>query len=279
MLSAIGHAVPEEGLAALRFWGQTGERSSAWMAAAEPVYFDPRHNHLCLFAIHADDLSLANLREIVEHLQETLGDDERYAFGRLGRCAYLRGDEPFATAALSPAAIDGRAPDEFMPQGEVAASHDRLLSELQMALHDHALNQQRVASGKRPVNSIWLWGGGSAPEEAARPIPSLVSDDPLFRGYWASCAGSIADWTDDFDDCLNAAPDGFVNVVPDEAAQSHHELMAMRLDRLRQLLRQGELSKLTLQCRDGLAVEIGKHDVWRFWRKVSPLLKEANNSV
>ena len=29
---------PQEGLAALRMWGQTGERPMAWIAAADPVY-------------------------------------------------------------------------------------------------------------------------------------------------------------------------------------------------------------------------------------------------
>ena len=277
VLGTIGHALPTEGLAALRFWGQTGERSGAWMAAADPVHLEPRLDHLCLYAFREDDISAANVRDLIDHLQETLGDDERYAFARLGRLAYLRGEEALATAAVSPDAIDGRAPDEFMPAGDVAAAHDLLLSELQMALHDHEVNQQRSANGKRVVNSIWLWGGGSAPEKDAREIPPLFADDPLFRGYWASCDGAIESWMGNLDETLRKAPDGFVAVAPGDTGLSESEPVAAFLEDLRLLLRRGDLRKLTLLCRDGLSVELGRYDGLRFWRKVSPLLLEANS--
>jgi hypothetical protein len=274
-LGEIGHDVPAEGLAALRFWGQTGERSGTWMAAADPVYLEPRLDHLCLYALRGDDISAADIRDLFNYLQETLGDDERYSFARLGRLAYLRGDEQVATAGMSPDAIDGCEPDKFMPAGDGAATHDLLLSELQMALHDHEVNRRRVASGKRAVNSIWLWGGGTAPDTEARLIPPLFSDDPLFRGYWASCDGEIDTWKGNFAACLDAAPDGFVAVVPDDADQSQSETMTACLDDMRKLHRRGDLRRLTLLCRDGLRIEISKGDALRFWRQVSPLLMEA----
>ena len=42
VLGVIAHALPAAGLAALRFWGQTGERSDAWIAAADPVHLEAR---------------------------------------------------------------------------------------------------------------------------------------------------------------------------------------------------------------------------------------------
>lgn len=277
VLGTIGHALPAEGLAALRFWGQTGERSGAWMAAADPVYLEPRLDHLCLYALRGDDIPAADLRALFNHLQETLGDDERYAFARLGRLAYLRGEEPIATAAISPNVVDGLAPDAFMPAGDDAAAHDLLLSELQMALHDHDVNQQRANSGQRLVNSIWLWGGGTAPQQELRQIPPLYSDDPLFRGYWNSCTGVVEPWNGNFNECLHSAPDGFVAVAPGENDPAQPEVMAACLEDLRDILKRGELRRLTLLFRDGLSVQLGKHDALRFWRKVSPLLLQASN--
>lgn len=277
VLREIGHTVPAEGLAALRFWGQTSERAGAWMAAADPVYLEARLDHLRLYAFRGDEISRPHLRELIDYLQETLGEDERYAFVRLGQFAYLRGHEPIATAAVSPCAVDGREPDEFMPAGDSATTHDRLLSELQMALHDHKVNQQRAASGRRPVNSIWLWGGGTAPEKDARPIPPLFANDPLFRGYWDSCTGVIETWTSNFDEVLSAAPDGFVTVAPDEIDLSPPEVMADCLESLRLILKRGDLRKLALLFHDGLKIEIGKTDALRFWRTVSPLLMAADD--
>ena len=278
VLGEIGHSVPATGLAALRFWGQTGERSGAWIAAADPVHLEARLDHLCLYALRGDDISRTELRDLFDYLQKTLGDDEGFAFARLGHLGYVHGQEPIATAAVSPDVVDGSAPDEFMPAGELAASHDQLLSELQMALHDHEVNQRRAASGRRPVNSLWFWGGGTAPEKGARPIPPLFADDPLFRGYWDSCSGAIESWNGSFDEALSIAPDGFVAIAPDEIDLSQSEAMAICLENLKAVLKRGDLRHLTLLFRDGLKIELGKRDVLRFWRKVSPLLMEAGDN-
>jgi len=59
--------------------------------------------------------------------------------------------------------VDGCQPMRFLPTGEDAPLWTRLLHELQMALHDHPLNQARQAAGQPPVNSFWPWGGGRLP--------------------------------------------------------------------------------------------------------------------
>ncbi len=279
VLRAISHSVPGQGLAALRFWGQSGERPGAWLAAADPVHLEARLDHLCLYALRGDDISRTDLRDLFDHLQKTLGDDERYTFARLGDFGYLHGHEPIATAAVSPDVVDGRAPDEFMPAGDHAVTHDHLLGETQMALHDHEVNQRRSLCGRRSVNSIWFWGGGIAPEKDALPIPPLFAHDPLFKGYWNSCTGHIDSWEGNFDDCLNKAADGFVAVVPDEIDYAQPEAMATCLENLRVILRRGDLRALTLLFRDGLKIEVEKKDAFRFWRKVSPLLMEAGNNA
>jgi hypothetical protein len=275
VLCEIGHSVPATGLAALRFWGQTGERSGAWIAAADPVHLEARIDHLCLYALRGFDISRRELRDLFDYLQKTLGEDERFVFARLGHLGYVHGQESMATAAVSPDVVDGCVPDEFMPAGEIAATHDQLLSELQMALHDHEVNQRRAASGRRSVNSLWFWGGGTAPEKDARPIPPLFADDPLFRGYWDSCAGAIESWNESLDEALSIAPDGFVAIVPHETRLTQPEAMATCLENLRVILKRGDLRQLTLLFRDGLKIELEKRDALRFWRKVSPLLMEA----
>lgn len=275
ILRAIGHEPPSQGLAALRFWGQTGERSGAWMAAADPVHLEARLNHLCLFAFELDAIPRSDLRELYEHLQQVVGDEDRFAFARLGPLIYLRCKEGIASAAVSPAVVDGLDPSEFLPAGEAAQVHDRLVSEMQMALHDHAVNLARESSGKRSVNSIWIWGGGIAPEAAMRAIPPVFSEDALVRGYWLSCHGVGHAWMEDFDAALERAPGGFVAVAPERKDRLPPDAMSDRLDRLRRLLQRGHLASLLLLFGDGLTIRISRHDAYRFWKSVSPMLKEA----
>ncbi len=53
--------------------------------------------------------------------------------------------------------------EDYLPQGEGAEILQQLANSAQMVLHDHPVNNKRVAAGKVPANSIWLWGEGRKP--------------------------------------------------------------------------------------------------------------------
>lgn len=74
-----------------------------------------------------------------------------------------RASVPVATTPL--AAIAGPI-HPFLPQGPHGATWRRWMSEMQMLLHDHAVNITREAQGLLPVTGIWIAGGGSLPRES-----------------------------------------------------------------------------------------------------------------
>lgn len=270
VLSAAGLSPVEEGLAALRLWGQTGDRPNVWVAAADPVYLEARLDHLCLYALAGAQWPGSDLQAIFDFLQKSLGDDTTFAFVRVGKYGYLRGDEAMATASVSAAAIDGQEPDEYMPSGESAAAYHRLSSEMQMCLHEHEINLRREAQGLMPVNSVWFWGGGKAPQQKAQQVPPLFGDDPLFKGYWESRTGVMEPWPGNFTRCLDVAVKDLVVVTP--ASDKDGDALAAYFNELRELLRTGRLNKLVLLFRDGLTAEVGRFDAFRVWRRLSELL-------
>ncbi len=270
VLSAIRLSPVEDGLAALRLWGQTGDRPNVWVAAADPVHLEARLDHLCLYALKGAQWPGSDLRAIFDFLQKSLGDDTSFAFVRIGKFGYLRGDETMATAMVSAAVIDGQEPDAFMPSGESAAGYHRLSGEMQMCLHDHEINLRREAQGLMPVNAVWFWGGGKAPQKTAQKLPPLFGDDPLFKGYWESCTGVTEPWPGNFARCLDIAIKDLVVVTP--ASSKGGDLLAAYFEELRELLKTGRLNKLVLLFRDGLTAEVGRFDAFRLWRRLSELL-------
>lgn len=269
---------PESGLAALRMWGQTGERPSAWICAADPVYLEPRLDHLCLHALTNNDVPPAELRPLIDHLQRVLADNTAYGFARISGCGYLSANAAIATATLPPGAIDQQKPDDYMPGGDTAAAYRSLISEIEMALHDHEINRQRELAGRPPVNSLWLWGGGVAPPQKTSPLPPLFGDDPLLKGYWHSNLGVAEPWAgasgvDGIRRCLQLSVGGFVAVVP-EALQDTDYLEGC-LRELRAAIRERRLSSLTLIFRDGIEVEVLDQHRFRLWHRRDPLLDET----
>jgi hypothetical protein len=243
------------------------------MAAADPVYLEPRLDFLWLHALAEDDISAADLGELIDHLQRTLGDDQRSGFTRIGAHSYLSTREAMATAEVSPAVVDQCNPGDYLPHGPAAAAYRNLLSEIEMALHEHGINQRRIAAGQQPVNSLWIWGGGAAPPEVSRYQPPLFANDPLLRGYWASASAPARDWPGGIAGCLDAASDGFVAVVPPH--QHGADLLLDILEKLRHALRTGRVSQLTLLFGDGLQANIRRSHVYRLWRRGRNLLSTA----
>lgn len=75
----------------------------------------------------------------------------------------------------------------LLPEGDAGRSLRQLFNEAQMALHAHAVNEQRAAQGRATINSIALWGMGCAPRLTSRAGTRLLTDDRVIAG-----AGGLA---------------------------------------------------------------------------------------
>ena len=140
-----------------------------------------------------------------------------------------------------------------------------------MTLHELSVNAERQSRGQPPVNSLWIWGGGYAPEPRKVPLPPLYADEPLLRGYWESVSGKAGDWPGTISACLDAAPAGFVaSASPGQGADT---TLDGELAILRHELRAGRLKRVVLISADGLRATLQQSDRFRVWRRISPMLE------
>jgi hypothetical protein len=94
---------------------------------------------------------------------------------------------PFDFAPLADAL--GADVAELLPAHGEARAWRQLLTELQIALHNHPVNERRRAAGRRTVNGVWFWGGGPAPSPPAdTPFQRVHADHPVSAGL-ARCCG------------------------------------------------------------------------------------------
>lgn len=75
----------------------------------------------------------------------------------------------------------------YQPQGADALRWRSLSNEIQMLLHGHAINQSREARGMQAINSLWLWGGGTA-QPINTNVGALGGDEALCSPF-AKAAG------------------------------------------------------------------------------------------
>jgi hypothetical protein len=83
-------------------------------------------------------------------------------------------DAPLEVITQDPESARGRHLESFLPAGRDAARLRRLMSEMEMWLFEHAVNESRKQHSHLPISGLWLWGGGA-------PLVSL----PVVHGYAA----------------------------------------------------------------------------------------------
>ncbi|MCH9692899.1 MAG: hypothetical protein K0U72_00150 [Gammaproteobacteria bacterium] len=271
----LGQPYPEQGFAALRMWGQTSDRPTNWISAADPVYLEPRLDHLCLHALRRVGVKPKDMRALIDHLQDTLSAGGEFGFARLGSYSYVSAQQPFATASVPAYVVDQQVPNDYLPSGDGADRHRNLQSEIEMALHDHDVNQARVGRGEQPVNSLWLWGAGVAPQQTTRAQPPLFSDDALLTGYWYSGTGVAEPWLGNIAACLDESVAGFIAETPE--FDNDPGLLERCLLELRAALRSKRLNRLILLFRDGVRADVVRSQALRVWRRDDALLAEVKS--
>lgn len=198
-------------------------------------------------------------------------------------CARLAGLG--APEGRSPLDLAGADVDRNLPTGADAARWHALMNEAQMLLHDHPVNAAREARGEPAVNSLWPWGAGALPPGASAAWRSVTTDDPSATGL-ARLAGiragpSGADAPGWF---AGTASEGrhlvmletlrAPRVLGDIAARDAAlvDLEAHWFAPLLAALRAERIGMLTLHLPEsGLAFEIARSDLRRFWRRAKPM--------
>jgi 2,3-bisphosphoglycerate-independent phosphoglycerate mutase len=67
------------------------------------------------------------------------------------------------TECTPPHDVIGEKKKDHMPKGKDSKTLCELIDASMPILENHPVNLKRIAAGKRPGNSIWLWGQGGAP--------------------------------------------------------------------------------------------------------------------
>lgn len=143
----------------------------------------------------ADDISSEEAKILIEYIQEKLGNDvfRFYPAVSYRHCLVWSNGNPHPGVLTPPHDITGKVITDYIPKGEAVDELYDLMKKSYDLLKDHPVNQARIARGKRPANSIWLWGEGTKPlldnfSEKFGIKGSMISAVDLLKGI-AICAG------------------------------------------------------------------------------------------
>ena len=151
--------------------------------SSEGEYADKR-----MIDYSAGEISTEEAAELIACVQEHLGN-ERLSFhaGISYRHCLIVHDAKVGSDLTPPHDITGKPIKRHLPTGELGDLFSDLMIKSYDLLKDHPINQKRIAEGKHPANSIWLWGEGTKPvlpafEEKTGVKGAVISAVDLLKG-------------------------------------------------------------------------------------------------
>lgn len=241
--------------------------AASWLRA-DPAYVRPDINGARLLAI-GEGLSLdaADSEAFLPALRPLFGDAGFPIDAPVPSRWYLRmPPEARPPAFASPSEALGADLAEHLPEGPEGRRWRALLSEAQVTLHNHPRNAARIEAGKPPVNSLWFWGGGRAPDHVTGTHARTFGEEAVLCALCVA-AGIAAE----------PLPESLPAVDGDSLFDLRDERDAVELARqwlapAIAALRAGGLQVLRLDFADGRGLDLQQRHRWRFWRRPLPAL-------
>ncbi|MBO4452512.1 MAG: cofactor-independent phosphoglycerate mutase [Clostridia bacterium] len=125
---------------------------------------DGDYDDLVMIDHSSGEISTEEARQLIEAVQEEFGTDyRRFYTGVSYRHCVIWRDCPDFTDFSRPHDIIGKRIGDHLPRSESSRPMLELMRDSYKFLSKHPVNLKRVAEGKRPANSLWLWSPGKKP--------------------------------------------------------------------------------------------------------------------
>lgn len=251
-------------VAALIRSGDEGRRSEGFWMQATPMHWLAGLDRLDAVRLEGESAVARSEREqllgpVAEHLRLAGLELVVVSNGEW----LVRSERVWEVLTSSPEAASAGPLEEAMPRGPDSAQLRRLMTELQMILHEHPVNTSRARRGAPEVNAIWLHGAGSVMELPRRLLPDAFGDDLYLRGLYAVHGHKVHALPNDAAGLLAAMRGDAIAIVDTEGLD---DLERHWIAPLRRALSRGALAQVDLLLGRWL-VRVRRGALLKFWRK------------
>lgn len=116
----------------------------------------------------AGEITTEESTELIKAVEEALHTDIQHFYPGVSYRHLLVWDGGSTNVTLTPPHdISDKKVTEYLPKGEGAEELLDFMKKSEEILKNHPVNLDRIKRGKRPANSIWIWGEGTKPQLAA----------------------------------------------------------------------------------------------------------------
>ncbi len=262
----------------------TAEENSGYRLRADPVNLQVRRDHLTLLGPDLLSISESEAASILASLNSHFARDGFHFEMEKPDVWLLRlaASPDLETVPLYD--VIGKDIAQYLPKGKDGLKWNQVMNEIQMLLHDHPVNDERMQKGMHPLNSVWFWGGGIFPDHLRSPFSSMTSSNPLARNLARYAKTSFHPLPDNAEIWLAQLEDPGEHLLileelrlpfryrdGDEWDSRLRKLESDWFAPLHLAVQKGIDLAIT-DCEAGLHFDIGKLDLFKFWRRSRSVL-------
>jgi hypothetical protein len=184
---------------------------------------------------------------------------------------FVRSERALDVVTSTPDAASSNELSEVMPRGQDSTGLRRLMTELQMILHEHPVNVSRERRGLPAANAVWFWGAGSIEQGRATAVagelPKAHAADAFMRGLYRFHDAQVQPLREP-QTLLHSLEPGSTNVVV-QPVENATELAQLWLNPLIDALTRRRIDGLSLVL-DEWHIQVDRGALRRFWRRPMP---------
>ena len=240
-----------------------GDAAGSQWLRADPAFLQPEMSGVRLMAVGELGLRPEESEALALAVQPLFGDFGMPLTAPTTTRWYLRVEPGQRLPAFStPEDALGDDYGVHLPYGDEGRRWRALLNEAQVILHNHPVNQARVAAGRTPANALWIWGGGALPQQVVSGVGTLYAAEPLACALAQLSGISIERIeSDELPEQLDDSAIDLRGARSLEALES--AVFAPLLDRVGR----GKLSSLTVDFGDGHGWNYRRSHGLRLWKR------------
>ncbi len=260
---ALRNAAEKYPSAAVMRTGATNERAEGFWLRVQPIHFVAGLDRITTVVLRGVGRMTATERSsldpvFAQHLQSTelelhAANDEWL----------LRSSAPLRLQTVTPEFAAANPSADILPRGADAGPIRRLMTEMQMLLHEHPVNGRRQTRGAPAINAVWVHGEGILSDVSSVSLPAGYGEDPFLRGIYRLHDQTVGAKPADAKALLAQSRGPTVAVID---ARDLDVLETQWLAPLARALLSGAISKLTLLL-DEWQVSVGRTDLFKLWRR------------
>lgn len=248
---------------------------------ADPVHLQADMDHAVLTSSHDLDIQPQESSAICNALNEHFQQDG-LTFLALKKDQWFVSSKDKINMKTTPL-VDATARNVnfLLPTGEDATRWKQLLTEAQMLMHSHEVNNAREDAGKSSINSLWFHGSGELTASGDDPVSTICSNKEMLKGLATHIKSAYIDIPDSvnvYADYLLSRGPGSRNIL--QLSQLEHlvnytdvtlwihaldELLQQWIYPLLKIMSKNDVTVTLYPC-NGKRYQFSRYGLINFWR-------------